>query len=81
VQLENYYIVAIIETWWNDLHKWSAAMNGYKLFRRNRQRRRGGGIALYVRECFDCLELAGDARVECCGGADPTPGKCLKVVT
>ncbi|GAB0204048.1 hypothetical protein GRJ2_002870400 [Grus japonensis] len=41
-------------------------MDGYKLFRRDRQGRRGSGVALYVRECFDCLELDdGDNRVEC----------------
>ncbi|KAK4808480.1 hypothetical protein QYF61_005797 [Mycteria americana] len=32
-------------------------MDGYKVFRRDRQGKRGGGAALYVRECFDCLEL------------------------
>ncbi|KAM9590845.1 uncharacterized protein ACIBXB_005894 [Morphnus guianensis] len=66
VQLENYDVIAITETWWDDSHNWSAAMDGYKLFRRDRQGRRGGGVALYVRECFDCLELDdGDERVEC----------------
>ncbi|KAK4820971.1 hypothetical protein QYF61_009437 [Mycteria americana] len=66
VQQENYDIVAIMEMWWDDSHNWSAAMDGYKLFRRDRQGRRGGGVALYVRECFDCLELNdGDDRVEC----------------
>ncbi|KAK4823371.1 hypothetical protein QYF61_001719 [Mycteria americana] len=66
VQQENYDIVAITETWWDDSHNWSAAMDGYKLFRRDRQGRRGGGVALYVRECFDRLELNdGDDRVEC----------------
>ena len=34
VQQGNYYIVAITETWWGDSHNWSAAMGGYKLFRR-----------------------------------------------
>lgn len=34
VKQENYGIVAITETWWSDLHNWSAAMDGYKLFRR-----------------------------------------------
>ena len=29
-------------------------MEGYRLFRRDRQGRRGGGVALYVRERFDC---------------------------
>jgi len=39
-------------------------MDGYKLFRRDRQGRRGGGVALYVREGFVCLELDDDDRVE-----------------
>ncbi|KAK4826301.1 hypothetical protein QYF61_007148 [Mycteria americana] len=34
--------------------------------RRDRRGRRGGGVALYVRECLDSLELDdGDDRVEC----------------
>ncbi|KAK4822905.1 hypothetical protein QYF61_023268 [Mycteria americana] len=50
----------------DDSHNWSAAMDGYKLFRRDRRGRRGGGVALYVRECLDSLELDdGDDRVEC----------------
>ncbi|KAK4828900.1 hypothetical protein QYF61_001458 [Mycteria americana] len=66
VQQENYDMVAIMETWWDDSHNWSVTIDGYKLFRRDRQGRRGGGVALYVRECFDCLELNdGDDRVEC----------------
>ncbi|GAB0205338.1 maestro heat-like repeat-containing protein family member 7 [Grus japonensis] len=28
VQLENYDIVAITETWWDDTHNWSATMDG-----------------------------------------------------
>ncbi|GAB0210072.1 hypothetical protein GRJ2_003473000 [Grus japonensis] len=41
-------------------------MDGYKLFRKDRQGRRGTGVVLYVRDCFDCLELDdGDERVEC----------------
>ncbi|KAK4831206.1 hypothetical protein QYF61_016043 [Mycteria americana] len=36
VHQENYDMVAIMETWWDDSHKWSAAMDGYKLFRRDR---------------------------------------------
>ena len=41
-------------------------MDGYKLFRRDRQGRRGGGVAFYVGECFDCLELNnGNDKVEC----------------
>ncbi|KAK4815560.1 hypothetical protein QYF61_004077 [Mycteria americana] len=66
VHQENYDMVAITETWWDDSHNWSVAMDGYKLFRRDGQGRRGGGVALYVRECLDSLELDdGDDRVEC----------------
>ncbi|KAK4806437.1 hypothetical protein QYF61_013930 [Mycteria americana] len=66
VRQENYDMVAITETWWDDSHNWSAAMDGYKLFRRDRRGRRGGGVALYVRESLDSLELNdGDDRVEC----------------
>ncbi|KAK4823236.1 hypothetical protein QYF61_000096 [Mycteria americana] len=60
------HLQTITETWWDDSHNWSAAMDGYKLFRRDRRGRRGGGVALYVRECLDSLEVNdGDDRVEC----------------
>ncbi|PKU35646.1 egf-like repeat and discoidin i-like domain-containing protein 3 [Limosa lapponica baueri] len=36
VQQESYDVVTITETWWDNLHDWSAAMDGYKLFRRDR---------------------------------------------
>ncbi|PKU34846.1 nipped-b-like protein [Limosa lapponica baueri] len=66
VQLENYDVVAIAEMWWDDSHDWSAALDGYKPFRRDRQGRRGGGVALSVWECYECRELNdGDNRVEC----------------
>ncbi|PKU33785.1 rna-directed dna polymerase from mobile element hypothetical protein [Limosa lapponica baueri] len=35
VQQESYDIVAIMKTWWDDSHDWSAAMDGCKLFRRD----------------------------------------------
>ena len=50
VQQANYDLVAITEMWWDCSHDWSAAMDGYKLFRKDRQGRRGGGVALYVKE-------------------------------
>ncbi|KAJ7408012.1 hypothetical protein BTVI_60920 [Pitangus sulphuratus] len=37
VQQESYDVVAITETWWDDSHDQSAAMDGYKLFRKDRQ--------------------------------------------
>ncbi|KAK4823680.1 hypothetical protein QYF61_005651 [Mycteria americana] len=66
VHQENYDMVAITETWWDNSHNWSVAMDGYKLFRRDRRGRRGGGVALYIRESLDSLELNDcDDRVEC----------------
>ncbi|PKU31493.1 rna-directed dna polymerase from mobile element hypothetical protein [Limosa lapponica baueri] len=65
VQQDSCDVVAITEVWWDDGHNWNAVMDGYKLFRRDRQGRRGGGVALYVRECFDCIELdSSDDKVE-----------------
>ncbi|PKU43055.1 rna-directed dna polymerase from mobile element jockey- hypothetical protein [Limosa lapponica baueri] len=63
VQQDSYDVVAFTETWWDESHNWNAEMNGYKLFRRNR---RGRGVVLYIRECFDCIELdTSDDKVEC----------------
>ena len=39
-------------------------MDDYKLFRRDREGRRGDGMALCVKECFDVVELrAGNKNV------------------
>jgi len=66
VQQDSYDLGAITETWWDDFHDWSAAMDGYKLFRRDRQGKRGSEVALYVEYCFDCIELNNsDDKVEC----------------
>lgn len=43
--------------WWDHSYDWSAAVDGYKLFRKDRQGRKGGGVSLHVRECFDITEL------------------------
>lgn len=41
-------------------------MDGYKLLRRDMQGRRDGGMALYIREYFNCVELKdGDDKAEC----------------
>ncbi|PKU36060.1 adaptin ear-binding coat-associated protein 1 [Limosa lapponica baueri] len=63
---ESYDVVAIMETWWDESNDWSVTMDGYKLFRRDRQGRRGGEVALYVREDYDRVELTeGNGKVEC----------------
>jgi len=66
VQQDSYNLVAITEMWWDDSRDWSAAMDGYKLFRRDKRGKRGGGVVLYFRGCFDCIELNdGDDEVKC----------------
>ncbi|RMC04511.1 hypothetical protein DUI87_18957 [Hirundo rustica rustica] len=58
--------VAITERWWGDSHSWSTALDGYKLFRRDRKGRRGGGVALYTREAFDTIGIeTNDDGIEC----------------
>ena len=46
VQQENCDLVAIMETWWDCSHNWSAAVDGYQLFRRDRQGRRISDMAV-----------------------------------
>ena len=50
-------IIAIPETWCDSSHDWHAVMDGYRLFRKDRPTRRGGGVALYVKEQLECIEL------------------------
>jgi len=38
-------------------HNWHTVIEGYRLFRRDGQGRRGRGDALYVRKWVDCEEL------------------------
>jgi len=42
--------------WYNSLD-WHAVMDVYRLFRKDRPTRRGGGVALYVRVQLECIEL------------------------
>ncbi|PKU32056.1 rna-directed dna polymerase from mobile element jockey-like [Limosa lapponica baueri] len=55
--LESYDIVAITEPCWDESYDWSVAIEGYKLFRRDRRGRRGGGVALYLKEWIESEEV------------------------
>jgi len=49
------------------LHDWHAVMDGYRLLRKDRPTRQGGGVALYVREQLEYIEFclrADEERVE-----------------
>ncbi|KAF4804122.1 hypothetical protein TURU_010492 [Turdus rufiventris] len=66
VQQQSCDVVAIAETWWEVSHSWSAALDGCKLFRRDRKREKRGRVALYIREAFDAIGFEiNDDEVEC----------------
>jgi len=48
--LESYYLIAVTETWWDELRNWSVAIDGYRLFRRDRWGKRDGDTALYIKK-------------------------------
>ncbi|KAJ7413995.1 hypothetical protein WISP_87188 [Willisornis vidua] len=52
-QSQGFDITGISETWWDETCDWSALLDGYWLFKRDRQGRRAGRVALYVRECME----------------------------
>ncbi|XP_073409523.1 uncharacterized protein [Dendrobates tinctorius] len=56
-QEKKYNVIGITETWWDDTHDWNTRLEGYNLFARNRLDKRGGGVALYVRNTYICTEI------------------------
>jgi len=58
VLLESYNLVAITDTSRDESQDWSAAINGCRLFRSDRQGRRGRGVALYVKKWIEREELS-----------------------
>jgi len=43
--------------WWNGSHNSNVGIDGYKLFRKDRQGRRVGCAALYISDQLECVEL------------------------
>ncbi|XP_064311904.1 espin-like protein [Phalacrocorax carbo] len=56
-QSQRYDIIAISETWWGESCDWCVMMDGYRLFRSDKQGKRGREEALYVVEELECMEL------------------------
>jgi len=56
--LQGHDLIAITETWWDSSRGWHAVTDGYTLFRKERPTRRGSGVALYVREQLESIELS-----------------------
>ena len=66
VQQQSCDVIAIAEAWWDNSHSWSTALDGHKLFGRDRKGSRGGGVALYIREAFGAIGIEmNDDGVEC----------------
>ncbi|GAB0207157.1 hypothetical protein GRJ2_003181300 [Grus japonensis] len=57
VCLQGYDFIGITETWWDSSYDWSVGMEGYRLFRKDRQGRQGGDVTLYVDDQLECMEL------------------------
>lgn len=71
VRLQGYSLVGVTETWWDVSHDWSVVMEEYRPFRKDRMRKGGGGLALYMREQLEYMEL--------CLRADEEPTEHLRV--
>ncbi|KAJ7408181.1 mitochondrial fission process protein 1 [Willisornis vidua] len=65
-QSERSDIIGISETLGDETCEWSILLNGgYRLFKRDRQGRRGEGVSVCVRERLECMELTvGNGSVE-----------------
>lgn len=57
VQLQGYDFTGIREMWWDGSCGWTVAMEGYRLFRKDRLGRRGRRVALYMTEQLECMEF------------------------
>ena len=55
-----YDLIGITETWWDDSHDLNIAIVGYNSFKKNRRNRKGGGVALYVKNAHSCTEIQVD---------------------
>jgi len=67
VRSQGHDLTAITKTWWDSSHYWNVITDGYVLFRKDRPAMPGGGVALYLREQLECIELclgADEERVE-----------------
>ena len=66
--LQGCNLAGITEASWYSSHKWSAAINAYRVFRKNRPGRQGQSVVLYMREQWECTEVClgmSDQRAGC----------------
>lgn len=63
--LHGFDIIGIPEIWWDGSCGWSTGMEGFRLFRKDRHGGPGEGVALYVNDQLESMEL--------CLGKDEEP--------
>lgn len=56
--VQSYDVTVISEIYWEESCDQCALMDNYRLFQRDRQRRRSEGVLWYVMEGLDCIELS-----------------------
>lgn len=56
LSIYSYDIVAITETWLQGDQDWELNIEGYSTIRKDRQERKGGGVALLIREGITAIE-------------------------
>ncbi|KAF7239500.1 RNA-directed DNA polymerase from mobile element jockey [Varanus komodoensis] len=56
LRIGGYDLVGITDTWWDERQVWNVNIEGYHHFRKDRKGKRGGGVALYIREGIGCSE-------------------------
>lgn len=58
VQTESNNTIVTTETQWDESYDCNIAIDGCKLFRRDKQEGGAWGVVLYVEEWFDCTDLS-----------------------
>ena len=57
IHQNKYDIIGITETWWDETYDWNVVIGGYNLFQRNRPSKKGGGVALYIKDIYTAEEI------------------------
>lgn len=57
VCLQTSDLTGITDTWLDGSHNWNVGIDRYKLFRKDRQRKSGGSVALYINDQLQLMKL------------------------
>ncbi|WP_227645557.1 endonuclease/exonuclease/phosphatase family protein, partial [Klebsiella pneumoniae] len=64
---KDFDFVGISETWFDNSHDWLATIQGYSLYRKDREDKKGGGVCLYVKDDIKVIrrdDITNGARKE-----------------